>query len=650
MKRLGIFLIYDKENIIDRYVIYIAQELRKVTDRLVIVTIGEYSKSELKKIKTITKDIYCRDNKGFDSGAFKDTLSDYIGWDDVLQYDELVICNDTFYGPFWGFESIFEGMKEQECDFWGLTLHNSLGNFPTHVQSYFLNFRKELLHDNRFRDYWEKLEYPSNYDEARDFFEMAISTEFPKLGYTYSTYVNELEDNSNRDVSYDLVNWRSFYGIKRLNCPILKKKRFVCDLQLSDDIRKTLDYVSEKSSYDISMIWENAIRNYSVRELNNGYHLNHIFANDKLRTRKKNYSNVRVVAVIEKGNDEKMYIDNILHACSGIAITFIVSDMKLKKYIDQKRTKADTIVLRKYNNIFCNIEDTVDRLDDADYLLFITNRRKLELTQQQFNEEMAQNNVWDNLMLDSGYVSRIIEFLDAHKEFGILVPNKDDEIMSNVTPIDWQQIDAHIKELAELLDVPEALIDRVEDRFSSYTFWIRTEILRRFIGKCSAKKFILDDSNWERAIQSILPFYVKKSGYLPTVIENQRYAAMLRKRPAPVRIETKVEDHYTEKYIGLYKANLSYFTSQCDYLFIYGAGKIADRVVELLSECQIPYDGFVVTDGQEHESIKNNHSVREFSETLELKSSGYIVAVGEKIRPAIIEVLEKNGINKIYVL
>lgn len=656
MSRLGIYVVYDKQNIIDRYAIYIAEELRKVTDRLIVVGIGTYEREQLDKLRYITKDVYTRDNKGYDSGAFKDAICEYVGWDEVLKYDELVISNDTFYGPFWGFKPVFHEMESQEADYWGLTLHPAIDDgehhFPTHVQSYFLVFRDALLHDNEFRKFWDELKYPTNYDEARDFYEMAISTVFPKLGYTFATYVNEIEDNANRDVSYDRVNWRGYYATTRLHCPVMKKKRFTFDLQLSDDASKLLDYISENSEYDTSMIWENVIRNYSIQELKQGYHLHHIIEDYNKEDVSKENNKAQIVAVIDSGNDALMYLDRIGACSEDVSSLVIVSDIRFKKYMDDNYPKARTIILPIRTNLFEYILYNVDdEWLDSNYVLFITNRRKLDLKQPQCIEEITQNNVWDNLLRDKNYVTSVVRYLDKHSEVGLLVPNRDEDILGDVHELDWKTVESYRADYRKHLGISESEDATGCETFASYSFWIRTPILRQLRGRMkSEKEMDAFSSNHEKAMQITLPLFVKKCGYLPMVIENPRYAAMMRARVIQPRVEMKIEERLTEKYLGLYKVNLNHFVKRCKFLYIYGAGKIADQVTELLGECQIPFDGYVVSDGQEHDMNKNSHVIRNLSETVSLDGVGYIVAVGEKLRPEVLDILDKQGIKNIYVL
>lgn len=53
-------------------------------------------------------------------GGFKDALCTYIGWDRLTEYDELILANDSFYGPFEDIRKIFAEMESRDLDFWGL--------------------------------------------------------------------------------------------------------------------------------------------------------------------------------------------------------------------------------------------------------------------------------------------------------------------------------------------------------------------------------------------------------------------------------------------------------------------------------------------------------------------------------------------------
>ena len=98
-KRLGVFVFFDRDSIIDDYVIYLLDSLNEAVDKILFVSNCNLSKEELKKLDKYNIDINIRENKGLDAGAFKYVYDKY-GKDYICEYDELILLNDTFFGPF----------------------------------------------------------------------------------------------------------------------------------------------------------------------------------------------------------------------------------------------------------------------------------------------------------------------------------------------------------------------------------------------------------------------------------------------------------------------------------------------------------------------------------------------------------------------
>lgn len=100
MKRLGIYLVYDNENIINPYIEYMLKELKTCLSHPVVVcNMGKVDHGK-EILEQYGDEIFFRDNIGFDAGGFKDALCSFLGWEKVLQYEELVLVNDSMYGPF----------------------------------------------------------------------------------------------------------------------------------------------------------------------------------------------------------------------------------------------------------------------------------------------------------------------------------------------------------------------------------------------------------------------------------------------------------------------------------------------------------------------------------------------------------------------
>ena len=143
IKRCAIFLFYDKDGIVDDYVINLLECLKKSVDDILVVCNGIIPEESQLKFRTVTQDILIRDNAGFDVGGYREGLF-YYGFEKLQRYDEIVMLNYTFFGPLYPFEEMFDEMSKRDIDFWGITGHfsvnpdpygqNRYGYMPKHIQ------------------------------------------------------------------------------------------------------------------------------------------------------------------------------------------------------------------------------------------------------------------------------------------------------------------------------------------------------------------------------------------------------------------------------------------------------------------------------------------------------------------------------------
>lgn len=256
MNRIGIFCFYDKNGIVDRYIEYLLEELCQCLSSLVIVVNGKIDVKGKIILEKYADEVYIRENKGFDGGAYKDVLMNFLGWNKIHEYDELIFCNDTFYGPFIPFKSIFDEMKGKNVDFWGLNYYyNKITN---HLQSYFLVFRKRIIDGNCIMNYFDKninLSMSDITDIYGDF-EVGLFSYLFNQGYSFASY--------SKNNPFDIYK-SSNYCIKQFNVPILKKKAFSPQYIVRDNIMDTLKYLSLNTTYDLNLILSNIRRIYDLK-------------------------------------------------------------------------------------------------------------------------------------------------------------------------------------------------------------------------------------------------------------------------------------------------------------------------------------------------------------------------------------------------
>lgn len=252
MKRLGIFVIYDREGLVDRYIYFLMKSLKEIADRLVIVVNGLIDEKEIRKMEQISEDIVYRDNRGYDAGGYKDALLHYIGREELRKYDELVLCNDTCYGPFIPFSRIWEKMNKKEGDFWGINcIRNGLTD---HMQAYFLVFRKTLLKNDFIYNFFETEinEKSSELREVIAVFEKGLYKKLIECDYKPAEYIES--NNLNLYMCGNVL-------LREYGFPFLKKKCF--DKKYNDNSYSVIDalqWIMTHTSYNIEFILENARR------------------------------------------------------------------------------------------------------------------------------------------------------------------------------------------------------------------------------------------------------------------------------------------------------------------------------------------------------------------------------------------------------
>ena len=149
MKRLALYVFWEKDGIVRDYVAYYLQALKSVAQDITVIVNGSLSPEGRTRLEKLGIDILVRNNEGLDFGAWKHALL-HRGWENIHGYDELVLCNCTCYGPVYPFSEMFSIMSRRVCDFWGINRQPDLPGkflgpeqhrFPVreHIQSFFLN-------------------------------------------------------------------------------------------------------------------------------------------------------------------------------------------------------------------------------------------------------------------------------------------------------------------------------------------------------------------------------------------------------------------------------------------------------------------------------------------------------------------------------
>ena len=82
-KRLCVYFIYDKDGIIDDYIIYQLEDMRKNVSFLHCVINGTLTNEGKEKLEAVADEVFERENRGNDIGAYKAAIN-HIGWEKMM--------------------------------------------------------------------------------------------------------------------------------------------------------------------------------------------------------------------------------------------------------------------------------------------------------------------------------------------------------------------------------------------------------------------------------------------------------------------------------------------------------------------------------------------------------------------------------------
>ena len=268
--RAVVYVIYDRRGRIDDFVLHALSRLREHADRIVAVVNGELLEDSRARLEAVADDVLERENTGMDIWGQKAGL-DLLG-DEIARYDEVVLTNDTWFGPVRPFAPVFASMDAAEIDFWGLTDHRRVEQnaswtgevIPYHLQSFWIAVRRRMFTSDVWREYWRSLPVLDDWTEAVTLHEVTFTERFASAGFTHGVAFGHER--------YDTENPSIFNAEQMLDdgCPVVKRKPFFfwpITMDHEASIGKWLMEKVESYGYPRDLILPNLARNSPPRDL-----------------------------------------------------------------------------------------------------------------------------------------------------------------------------------------------------------------------------------------------------------------------------------------------------------------------------------------------------------------------------------------------
>ena len=268
MKRLCVFAHWDRDNIIDEYVIFYLKALKEVCNYIIFVSDCTLDISETNKLNGIADYAIAQKHGEYDFGSYKRGFN--LAKEKELEFEELLFVNDSCYGPFFPLEPIFETMRKKNCDFWGIT-KNLYGIckkgeeyktcYSPHIQSYFLAFSKKVFNNSCFQNFINCVKPEKCKNDIIINYEMGLTELIEKNKFKTGVYINSYQHTENcLSIKWDKL-------IKKKHFPFLKTSIPRSGIYPIGEIKNWKSVIIEsKSDYPTVLIEKNATRLRNMQE------------------------------------------------------------------------------------------------------------------------------------------------------------------------------------------------------------------------------------------------------------------------------------------------------------------------------------------------------------------------------------------------
>lgn len=683
MKRLGIFVFYDKKGIVDDYVVYLLESIKDYLDNLIIVCNGKITEEGQTRLETFSSHIFVRENTGYDAMAYKLAMTEYLKWNEVLKYDEVLTFNDTFFGPFYPFSEVFDKMAENPCDFWGLTYHDKAYNYyygtsdmlPAYIHTFFAVYRKTVLESKAFQDYWNKFDSTEWFysDVARH--EQFFTKYLEDAGFKWATYVNAAEYNSEEPSSnFNHYYYIAYELIRDYRCPIIKRKNFVIKHMniyagnTGEDTANALEFIEQHTDYDTDMIWDNILRLYNITEIKNALHLDYILPWE-MAYHAVCDKTIQSTAVIAHMYYEEMFpvcMDYLKQIPQDIDLYITTPNENIAK---QAQAACENFKKEHYHiltipnqgrDMGALLIACKEILKEYEYICFVHDKKTKSSVGPATIGKSFFYNMWENMLKSTSYIENVLNLFEQNSRLGFLAPPQPihAEFFGSIG-LEWHNDYQNTVDLAKKIGIDANFSPDIQCFALANVFWCRTKALRPlfdygFTYDDLPKEPMPLDGTISHALERIYPYVAQSSGYYSGIVMNTDYASLQNTNlyyylsGALSKIRTQ---HMLTDYDSMFQSNVMSYCEGKENILVYGAGTNGIKASNILKNNNILIKGFIVSDDQPKQDEKNGFPIFRLSEIpYEKESMGIIVSVGyTRDRREVLSNLSQKGYHDFYL-
>lgn len=547
-KRACIYFIYDKDGIIDDYIVRQLEDLCENVDFLHCVINGRLTGEGHRRLEPFADEIYVRENRGNDIGAYKAALQ-YIGWERLSAYDELVVMNNTCFGPVYPFREAFDWAKALDLDFWGLTmdqksdwmgdrryLHENKSRM--HIQSYFLTFRRPLLGSQLLTDFFDEIPEDTSYVLSGCMYEYAFPGYFTERGYKGAAYCDQ-----DGDFDYPLLH-NPVRLLKECRMPLFKKRSFfhhytdTLNHTAGEAASRLIRFLEDETDYDMELVWQSILRTASLSDIVRCAQLNRVLPRDAALCQG---TNLKVGAVYhafypDLFDESISYLRNFPEG-TGFLVTTDTSEKQALLREKLRRAGLDAVVTvienrgRDVSSLLVAAADFVPRYD---LVCFAHDKKSGQIQPQGIGRSWAYK-LNENLFATKSYTGNVIGLFEKEPRLGIAFPPPPNHhgyayLLGTGWYGNFSNTQSLLKDLGAHVKINEHTLCVAP---LGTCFWFRPRALEKLFAGYQGKGWSYQDFPREpnrydqtiiHAVERSYAYFAQDAGFYPAYLYNDKYA------------------------------------------------------------------------------------------------------------------------------
>ncbi|AXQ96301.1 glycosyltransferase (plasmid) [Cereibacter azotoformans] len=243
-RRVAVFASYTGDGILPPQVVPYLEGLRHLTEAIVVVCDNDLQSGEAAKLSGLAAHVITGRHGEYDFGSYKRGVAWLEKAGMLTKADDLILCNDSCYGPIGSFAPMFAEMEAKGLDFWGATDSREI---DYHLQSYFVVLTRRVFSSETFRKFISSVEKQPNVQEVIKKYEIGMTQTLVKAGFSSGAMVaNTLAGVHEKDPTSRNLTLFPLYTLNR-GLPLLKVKALTKPSSNANGAAAIFDWLAENA-------------------------------------------------------------------------------------------------------------------------------------------------------------------------------------------------------------------------------------------------------------------------------------------------------------------------------------------------------------------------------------------------------------------